>query len=199
MQQAIGGAGGAIRDGGRNGRIYAVVGPSGVGKDALLAAVARRCPDLRVMRRAITRPAGPGEQFDTLTPETFADRQAGGGFALCWQAHGLSYGIPASAHDHIAAGGTVVFNGSRAALAPAARVFPALHVVAISARPEVLAARLAARGRETPQDIQRRLDRAALPLVTDCPVTRIDNSGPLEQGVARLIALFTTSTTGLPT
>ncbi len=43
----------------------------------------------------------------------------------------------------------MIFNGSRAALPEAARVFPDLRVILVTAPEIVLAARLAARGRES--------------------------------------------------
>ena len=42
------------------GQIFAVVGPSGAGKDTLMAAAARARPDLHIVRRVITRPATAG-------------------------------------------------------------------------------------------------------------------------------------------
>ena len=96
-------------------RLFAVVGPSGAGKDTLMAAAAHR-PGVALVRRVITRPAeAGGEDFEGVTPEAFAARKARGAFALDWEAHGLRYGIP---HDQLR-GGDVIFNGSRAAL-PAA-------------------------------------------------------------------------------
>ena len=54
----------------------------------------------------------------------------------------------------------MIANVSRAALPDARRIFRGLRVLALTARPEVLAARLAARGRETAEDIAERLARA---------------------------------------
>ena len=56
----------------------------------------------------------------------------------------------------------MIFNGSRAALLGAARVFPGLQVILVTAPDDVLAARLAARGRETPDDIARPPDARLL-------------------------------------
>lgn len=38
------------------GRLFAVVGPSGAGKDTLIAAALAARPDLAIVRRVITRP-----------------------------------------------------------------------------------------------------------------------------------------------
>lgn len=170
--------------------IFAIVGPSGVGKDTLMEALAARCPEVHLVRRVITRPqeAG-GERFDAVSEAEFDRRLARGDFALHWSAHGLRYGIPATVRDRLAEGRTVLFNGSRAVLGDARRAFPGLIVVHVTARPDVLAERLAARGRETGAEIAERLDRAALQLPEGVPMIEIDNSGALEAAVDQLEAV----------
>jgi phosphonate metabolism protein PhnN/1,5-bisphosphokinase (PRPP-forming) len=166
--------------------IFAVVGPSGAGKDTLIAGALRARPDLRLVRRVITRPSeAGGEDFDGVTEAVFADRLARGDFALHWQAHGLRYGIP---RDQVAAPGDVIFNGSRAALLTARAVFPGLRVIVVTAPDAVLAARLAARGRETESDIRARLDRAGFALPEGVDAVTVVNDGTPSQGVARLLA-----------
>lgn len=172
-----------------SGRLFAVVGPSGSGKDTLIAAIAQARPDLHIVRRVITRPsAAGGEPFEGVTPAEFERRRAAGAFLFDWQAHGLSYGIPADLARVLATGRDALFNGSRAMLAEAAAKVPALHILHVTARPEVLAARLAARGRETPEDIARRLARAPAPLPPGVPVTEIDNSGALVDALHRALS-----------
>lgn len=168
-------------------RIFAIVGPSGAGKDTLLAALVARRPDLHLVRRVITRPAAAGgEDFEAVSAPEFARRAASGAFALHWQAHGLCYAIPATVRAELAAGRTVLFNGSRGMLAEAAGVFPGLGVIHVTARPEVLARRLATRGRETPVQIAQRLQRATLALPPGVTGIEIDNSGPLEMALDAL-------------
>lgn len=174
-----------------SGRLFAIVGPSGAGKDTLMQAAADRLPGLHLVRRVITRPeSAGGEAFEGVTEEAFEARAAGGGFVLHWRAHGLRYGIPASVREVLEAGHPALFNGSRAMLGQADVMFPGLRVIHVTARPGVLAERLRARGRETEEDIAARLERAALPLPPGLDVTEIDNSGALEPAVARLVALL---------
>lgn len=170
------------------GRIFAVVGPSGAGKDTLMAAARAARPDLCLVRRVITRPeAAGGEPFEGVTAAEFARRKAAGGFALDWQAHGLSYGIPASVRGDLAAGRTVLFNGSRRMLDDAAGVFPGLVVLHVTAAPDILAERLAARGRETAADIAGRLARGTDPFPAGLPVLEIRNDGALDTAVAAFL------------
>ena len=157
-----------------------VVGPSGAGKDSLLnGAKAQFRGDPRVVfaRRAITRPPDPdGEDHESVSAANFATRD----FALSWSAHGLSYGIPA---EIVAAAPVVVANVSRGIIAEAAARYP-VRVLEVTAPPAILAARLAARGRETDAGVARRLTRiATIPAGAD--VDTVINDGSLEQGVAR--------------
>ncbi len=168
------------------GQIYAVVGPSGAGKDTLIdgAVAARR--DLRRVRRVITRPSDArGEDFEGITEAAFALRKAAGAFAMDWAAHGLHYGIP---KDALTGPGDVVFNGSRQALLQAVRLFPALIVVVVTAPDHMLAARLAERGRESAEDIVARLARAPFTLPDGIAARVVMNDSTPQDGVARLLA-----------
>jgi ribose 1,5-bisphosphokinase len=161
--------------------LYAIVGASGVGKDTLMEAARAHDPRIHLVRRVITRPAeAGGEDFESVTEAEFARRLAAGDFVLHWRAHGLSYGIPAEVRGMLAAGRPVLFNGSRAALAEAARAFPELKVIHVTARPEVLRQRLLSRGRESAREIEKRLKRARVSLPSGLEVLELDNSGDLE-------------------
>ena len=172
-----------------SGRLIAVVGPSGVGKDSIMAGITARDPRFRIVKRTITRaPDLGGEDYTAMSPQTFADAAARGAFALHWQAHGLSYGIPAAALDAVRSGQDCLANLSRSALSEAARIFPALVVLNITASADVLAARLAARGRETPEDIAARLSRMAKPLPLGLNIITVCNDGALAETVAAACA-----------
>lgn len=165
-----------------------VVGPSGAGKDTLLDATrAALAGDARIrfVRREITRPPTPGgEAHLPVSPADFAARREAGHYALWWEAHGLSYGIPATIAADLAAGRRVVASVSRAVIAEAATRF-AVRVVEITAPPAVLAARLASRGREDVADIARRLQReVALPEAV--PVVTVMNDRSIAEGAEAL-------------
>ena len=92
-----------------------------------------RHPDLRAAKRVITRSSDAGgEAFDGVSADEFARLNGQGAFALSWQAHGLSYGIPVEAADWIAAGHDVLANLSRNVLSEAALRFA--HVVVVHHR-----------------------------------------------------------------
>jgi len=172
--------------------LVAVVGPSGAGKDTLMAGARAALagePGIHFIRRAITRPAAAGgEDHAPMTQAEFATARAAGRFALSWEAHGLFYGVPAEIEAVIARHEVAVANLSRRALAAAARLFP-LRVVEITASPAVLSARLGARGRETADDIAARLAREA-PIPTGLACRTIVNDGAAADGIAALAALL---------
>lgn len=171
------------------GRIFAVVGPSGAGKDTLIAAARVARPGLHVVRRVITRRETPGDEpFEGVSAEEFARRKAAGDFALDWQAHGLSYAIPASIDRALSEGRDVVFNGSRAVLGAAWEAYPGLGVIHVTASVPVLAERLAARGRESREDISRRLARARYEIPYGIPIRVVENDGALDTAVAAFLA-----------
>ncbi|MEM6634577.1 MAG: hypothetical protein AAF667_01680 [Pseudomonadota bacterium] len=111
-----------------------------------------------------------------------------GAFAVHWQAHGLSYGIPVSVKDPLLRGVDCLANFSRSALSAGADAFKHLLVLNITARRETLAQRLANRGRERPEDIDRRLAQADKPIPARLQTITITNDGPLDQTVACALA-----------
>jgi phosphonate metabolism protein PhnN/1,5-bisphosphokinase (PRPP-forming) len=96
------------------GTLVLVVGPSGVGKDSVIAGAAERFrgdPRILFPRRLITRPVeAGGEPHVALSPAEFAARRDAGGLMLHWSAHGLDYGLPQAAAAELVAGRTVVAN-----------------------------------------------------------------------------------------
>ena len=81
-------------------------------------------------------------------------------------------------------------SSSRSALASVRAAFPDLVVVNVTARADVLAKRLAARGRETAKQIEARLARTTAPLPLDLTIMTIDNSGDLEVAGKELVQLI---------
>ena len=147
------------------GTIFAVVGPSGAGKDSVMNHARRALSgdsSFRFVRRYITRPkeAG-GEDHHPVDHAAFSELAASGKLALHWQAHGLFYGIPADTMDDLEAGKVLIVNGSRAALPVFREIYgDRLKIVLVTAPKEILASRLAARGRESAESILSRLERS---------------------------------------
>ncbi|MAU53639.1 MAG: phosphonate metabolism protein/1,5-bisphosphokinase (PRPP-forming) PhnN [Roseovarius sp.] len=177
----------------KRGRFIAVVGPSGVGKDTLMRAMAAARPGLRRARRVITRPPDPlGEGHEAVSEAEFEARLKDGGFALHWRAHGLRYGVPVGIKMDLVQGRDLLVNLSRTVLAQAQALFQPFLVLHLTVDPDILAARLAERGRESARDIAERLDGADLTLPEGVgPVVTIDTAAPPERlARAALKALY---------
>ncbi len=174
------------------GRLVLVVGPSGAGKDTLMNAVRTRMasdPGYHFARRLITRtPDIDAEDHDAISPDDYARMAEKGEFALSWRAHGLGYGLPRSIDTAIRDGRTVIANGSRKIIPAAEAKYDNLLVLLITAPREILAERLRKRGRETAEEIERRLDRAELDTPLGKDTRTVANTGSIEDGVRQIMS-----------
>ena len=171
------------------GRLVLVVGPSGAGKDTLIGgarAALAGDPSVVFPRRTVTRAATPHEDHATMSPEEFRHAMAAEKFALWWDAHGHSYGIPASVDDDIRADRTVVCNVSRTIVGIARNRYGSAVVVQVTAPAHVLAARLATRQRQSDGNLDQRMARAPVGPDIGADVVIRNISRP-EVGVRRLL------------
>lgn len=184
------------------GKLFYVIGPSGSGKDSLMRyARERLASDPRVVfaHRYITRPVElHGENHVALTEAEFDARQAAGLFAMHWSSHGLRYGIGQEINFWLAKGCNVVMNGSREYLAEARRRYPALTAILVTVSPEILAARLRARGRETEDQISERIVRARQFMRPEGRLEIIENDTELHVAGDRLVQLLSVTSTSEP-
>jgi len=156
------------------GRLILVVGPSGAGKDTLLGLAKAACADDRNVvfpRRVITREASASEENEEVSAGIFQEALTRGEYAMHWEAHGHCYALSRAIDDEIRAGRTIVANVSRTVIGAMRRAYAEVVVVSITAPPNVLAERLAMRGRNSDGKIEHRLhrtveDAAAAPDVT---------------------------------
>jgi ribose 1,5-bisphosphokinase len=171
------------------GRLILVVGPSGAGKDTLIAGARAACaddPSVVFPRRTVTRAATAWEDNDSVSAEDFRHAVAAGAFALWWDAHGHSYGIPASVDDDIRAARTVVSNVSRTIIGFSRNRYASVTVVQVTAPPHVLAARLADRQRPSDGSLDARMRR--LPAGPDIEAdVVIHNTSRPEVGIRRML------------
>lgn len=144
------------------GRLILVVGPSGAGKDTLLGLAQAACAEDATIvfpRRVITRPASASEENEEVSLDAFRQALTRGDYAMHWEAHGHCYALLRGIDDELRAGRTVVANVSRTIIAAMRRAYADVVVVSITAPPQVLAERLAVRGRASDGRIDRRLGR----------------------------------------
>jgi ribose 1,5-bisphosphokinase len=178
------------------GRLFFIVGASGVGKDTLIRHARDALPAAHAIvfaHRYITRPAeAGGENHVALSDAEFTLRERNGLFAMSWESNGCRYGIGVELDAWLAKALTVVVNGSRGYVAEARRRYPDCVLVWISAAADTLAARLAARGRESGAQIDARLQRNAHLGVQPPPdAFHIRNDGPPQDAGERLVEVLT--------
>lgn len=172
------------------GRLVAVVGPSGAGKDTILAALREKLrnePHFVFARRVITRPADRYEANDSLSPAEFEAAAARGAFLLAWRANGHSYGLPAELAQELAAGRSVIANVSRLVVPEIRAKFTQAVIVEIRVAAGVLAERLRMRGREDSAGQEARLSRAKAAALDQAADIIIDNNGQIEEAASALL------------
>jgi ribose 1,5-bisphosphokinase len=177
------------------GHLVLVVGPSGAGKDTLLAHVRTATrDDERVIfpRRVITRAPDGTEDHDSLSDAEFERAQAEGAFAAWWGAHGNRYGNPVSVNAAIRAGRTVVCNVSRSVVASLRERYCVVTVVLVTAPTDVLRQRLAARRRSSDGDLAKRIERADAPDCKMDPDVVITNVGAPTMAASKLLDIVRT-------
>lgn len=172
--------------------LYYVIGPSGAGKDSVLNWLRANVPPnapLVFAHRYVTRAADAGgENHVALSEREFVLRRDAGLFCLHWESHGLHYGLGLELLAWMERGFAVVMNGSREYLAQASARLPSLVPVSITVHPDILRARLLARGRETADQIEARLERARAFSVRHPRLFALENNGLLEQAGEHLLA-----------
>ncbi len=179
------------------GLIY-MVGPSGVGKDSLLAWLSRQSPEalrvpIHIARRSITRLQDGGtECHEPLTEAEFSKLVLGNGFAMQWEANGLRYGIRETEFAPLQRAQWVLVNGSRAYVPELRRDWPGAAVLHVQAPADVVRERLLGRGREKGAELEARVQRsqdlgAAHVLPGDMTLV---NAGSLDVSGRELIALL---------
>ena len=147
------------------GRLVYCMGHSGAGKDSLLDWLRQHLPasgGVHWAQRTISRAAqAGGEAHESVDEDRFLQLCDAQAFALHWEANGLHYGVRHAQLEPLGRGEWVLVNGSRAYLPQALQKFPELVAVHITASPDVLRQRLQARGRESAEQIEARVQRAA--------------------------------------
>jgi ribose 1,5-bisphosphokinase len=174
------------------GRLVLVVGPSGAGKDTLINLARRACTgdaDVIFPRRVVTRQASAFEDNEEMSDAAFRRALADGSFAAHWQAHGHCYALPRMIDDDVRAGRSVVVNVSRAVIGALRQRYENVVVVAVTAPSDVLAARLAARGRSSDADLGTRLHRVVddVEFVPDITIVNVGDANEHAKVLTQII------------
>ena len=175
--------------------LFYLIGPSGAGKDALLAYAREHLSsseNVLFSHRYITRPSqAEGENHIALTQAEFDQRQQLGLFALSWQSHQFAYGIGVEIDAWLQAGAHVVIDGSRAYLPQASQRYPQMRVILLDVNSDLIRQRLVERGRETAQEIEARIaHNQQLPPVEHPRLHVLNNDSSLAEAGVKLMALL---------
>lgn len=139
------------------GRFIAVVGSSGVGKDAILNLARPRLeqsPEFYFPTRIITRMNETvGQQHESVSNAEFVRRVRDDRFSLWWCVHDMHFALPDDVFDALRDNRIVVANISRRSVNEAAQKFPDMEVIEIVADPDICRRRLLKRGRESEAEI----------------------------------------------
>jgi len=192
-------------DGGRQGRLFVLSGPSGVGKSTVLAQVRSLVPGLWYSVSATTRARRPGEvdgvNYHFVTEERFRELIDGG--RLLEHAHfaGNWYGTPRDAVEERLAAGEDVLLEIEVQGARQVRAAPGLGPAAVLiflAPPSVdeLVRRLVGRGTEDPATIEARLAAARDELAAESEFDHTVVNTNVEAAAAGLVQLMTGSRPG---
>lgn len=153
----------AARRGRASKPILVVTGPSGVGKGTLIRGLLERVPCLRLAVSATTRRPRPGEvegrDYHFLSPPDFEARARRGEFVEHAEYAGNRYGTLRSELERPAAG-TVLEIDVQGARQVRETLPEALQVFIEPPSFDALRERLAARGSDAPEQVERRLAAA---------------------------------------
>ena len=174
----------------RKGLFLAIVGPSGSGKDTIIEALCKQLPNIKRVKRYITREqqkAG-GEDSYNIDFDTFRKLERDGDFAFSWSAHHLKYGLPITIFDEINAGKSLIANISRSILDQLSDKFEYYEIILITASDKILAERLEKRGRESKAQIEERLARSSFTIPNGISPLILRNETTVEDAVSKIIA-----------
>jgi guanylate kinase len=176
--------------------VVVVSGPSGVGKDALLARIRERTDTFAVPVTMTTRPPREGEvhgrDYIFVTPDEFANALAAGELLEHAEVYGNSYGVPRSQlRDALAVGHDVIMRVDVQGSATLRRLLPgALFIFLAPPDRAALEARLRGRGDDA-ASVERRLAVAdrELALSGDFDHVVVNAEDDLESAVERVLEL----------
>lgn len=173
------------------GKLILIVGPSGAGKDTLMEQALTYSSALQgitVARRIITRPSTAGGEAHIEASEVeFEQACQNGEYFAFWHAHNLKYALQKNIATLVSSGKIVLANVSRRAIKPIVDSGLPISIIEVTASDSVRAERIFKRGRESLEDIKKRITHVEWDVPQGVIKYVVDNSESLEQGVNNFI------------
>ncbi len=155
------------------GVLFLIVGNSGSGKDSIIEYVTNKVPGLRKIKRYITRAPSNTENYHSINAEDFNKSD----YFICWQAYDKLYGVGNEVLEGLQQGRNYIVNISRKAIKKIMERWDNTYLIECVVPIMIITRRLNYRGRESPEEIQQRVQRAlTAPLLN--PDCTLDTSHP---------------------
>ena len=175
-------------------KLFLIVGNSGSGKDSILAHAQENWnkniqkPELIVPQRYITRPESPEtEKYHSVTIEKFKEMAEANEFVLKWISYQIHYGVKKDILNELDNGNLVIVNVSRQIIDQTRIDFPGVKVIFVKVPLDVLISRIRERGRESEEQIQKRIERAQKNIDLPDADFIVENTGTIEEAGNKLI------------
>jgi guanylate kinase len=178
------------------GRIVIFSGPSGVGKDTVLAAWIAKDPRVQRVVAYTTRDPRPGEvdgvDYNFVDNKTFAKMAEAGEFLEYKEVHGNFYATPLKDMERMLADGKIaILKIDVKGALDAMKLRPdAASVFLTTPSMEELERRMRSRGTETEEALQKRLRNAELEIELSDHYQHVIPNVEVEDVVKQLLALF---------
>lgn len=185
-------------------KVFVITGPSGVGKGTLIKRLLEACPNLELSISATTRGPREGEKdgvaYHFLTPEEFERRIEDKDFLEFATYSGNRYGtLRSEVERRIEAGHSVVLEIEVQGATQVRAAKPdSIQIFIAPPDPAVLRERLAGRGTDSPEAIDKRLETAEIELASQGDFDYRVVNDDLEEATEELVGIVRGELGGTP-